>query len=76
MRLKSYNFLLSLLIIIFFSPVLSEEKIDIWNNKEKVVNETLNENNKIKQNNNIEVGQLILPMKAIVQKNLQSHLLL
>ena len=65
MRLKSYNYLLSLLIVIFFSPVLSEEKIDIWNNKEKVVNETLNENNQIKQNNNIKPSQTIEALDKI-----------
>ena len=65
MRLKSYNYLLSLLIIIFFSPVLSEEKIDIWNNKEKVINETLNENNQIKQNNNIKPSQTIEALDKI-----------
>ena len=36
MKLKSFNYLYSLLIIIFFfSPLKSEEKIKIWNNKEK-----------------------------------------
>ena len=36
MKLKSFNCLYSLLIIFFFfSPLKSEEKINIWNNKEK-----------------------------------------
>jgi len=36
MKLKSFNYIYSLLIIIFFfSPLKSEEKIKIWNNKEK-----------------------------------------
>ena len=36
MKLKSFNYFYCLLIIfLYFSPLKSEEKIDIWNNKEK-----------------------------------------
>ena len=36
MKLKSFNYLYCLLIIfLYFSPLKSEEKIDIWSNKEK-----------------------------------------
>ena len=36
MKLKSFNYFNCLLIIFFyFTPLLSEEKIDIWNNKKK-----------------------------------------
>ena len=36
MKLKSFSYLYCLLIIfLYFSPLKSEEKIDIWNNKEK-----------------------------------------
>tara|TARA_X000001036_G_scaffold388879_1_gene385481 strand:- start:1935 stop:3674 length:1740 start_codon:yes stop_codon:yes gene_type:complete len=36
MKLKSFNFLLGLLtLILFFTPLKTEEKIDIWKNKEK-----------------------------------------
>ena len=36
MKLKSFNYLYCLLIIfLYFTPLKSEEKIDIWNNKEK-----------------------------------------
>ena len=36
MRLKSFNYLYCLLIIfLYFTPLKSEEKIDIWNNKDK-----------------------------------------
>ena len=36
MKLKSFNYFNCLLIIFFyFTPLLSEEKIDIWNNKNK-----------------------------------------
>ena len=33
MKLKSFNYLVSLLIILFCSNLLSDDKIDIWNNK-------------------------------------------
>tara|TARA_B100001059_G_scaffold234874_1_gene278739 strand:+ start:262 stop:1995 length:1734 start_codon:yes stop_codon:yes gene_type:complete len=66
MKLKSYNHLLSLLIIIFCSPVLSEEKIDIWKNNEKIVNETSKENSQIEQgNNNIKSSQTIEALDKI-----------
>ena len=36
MKLKSFNYLYCLLIIfLYFTPLKSEEKIDIWNNKDK-----------------------------------------
>ena len=46
MRLKSFNYLIGLLIILFHSPVFSEDKIDIWKNKKEITNETLKEKNK------------------------------
>ena len=34
MKLKSFNYFICLILIIFLnSPILSEEKIDIWKNK-------------------------------------------
>ena len=33
MKLKSYSYLVSLLIILSYSPLFSEDKIDIWNKK-------------------------------------------
>ncbi len=40
MKLKSFNYILGLLIIFLYSPVLSEEKIDIWNNKKEPISST------------------------------------
>ena len=38
MKLKSFNYILSLLIFFLYSPLYSEEKIDIWkNNKENTL---------------------------------------
>ena len=45
MKLKSFNYLAGLLIILFFSHLASEEKIDIWNNN-KPSNENLSIDNK------------------------------
>ena len=49
MKLKSYNYLLGLLLIFFYSPLLSEEKIDIWKNKKEVVIDSANQSDKAKQ---------------------------
>ena len=38
MKLKSFNFLIGLLLILYFSPLLSEEKIDIWKNSKENIN--------------------------------------
>ena len=40
MKLKSFNCILGLLIIFLYSPVLSEEKIDIWKNKKEPISST------------------------------------
>ena len=48
MILKSSNFIYCLLIFsLYFTPLKSEEKIDIWNNKEqKISEENKDQNNK------------------------------
>ena len=40
MKLKSFNYFLGLLIIFLYSPLLSEEQIDIWKNKKDVVTDS------------------------------------
>ena len=40
MKLKSFNYFLGLLIIFLYSPLLSEEKIDIWKNKKEIVTDS------------------------------------
>ena len=60
MKLKSFNLPYCLLIVfLFFSPLKSEEKIDIWNNKE--LKKTIN---KKKKNNKKELKQK-LDLKSI-----------
>tara|TARA_A100001015_G_C15028070_1_gene731589 strand:+ start:198 stop:1931 length:1734 start_codon:yes stop_codon:yes gene_type:complete len=39
MKLKSFSYFISLLIIFFHSPLLSEEKIDIWKSKKEITND-------------------------------------
>ena len=40
MKLKSFNYIIGLLIIFNISPILSEEKIDIWKNKKNIISES------------------------------------
>ena len=35
MKLKSFKYFTGLLVLILFSPLLSEDKIDIWKNNTK-----------------------------------------
>ena len=43
MKLKSFNYFVGLLIIFLYSPLLSEEKIDIWKNKKEIITESPNQ---------------------------------
>ena len=40
MILKSFNYLVGLLIILLYSPLLSEEKIDIWKDKKEITTDS------------------------------------
>ncbi len=60
MKLKSFNYLAGLLIILFFLPVLGEDKIDIWDNKNKDVPKTLETGEQDKKENlNINSSQTV-----------------
>ena len=51
MKLKSFNFLIGLLILILFSnPSKTEEKIDIWKNKEITNNKKDKKNSSVSDN--------------------------
>ena len=41
MKLKSFSYLIGLLIIFYYPPLFSDEKIDIWNNKKATTPENL-----------------------------------
>jgi len=49
MKLKSFNYFVGLLIIFLFSPLLSEEKIDIWENKKEISKDNLKQEEKHNQ---------------------------
>jgi len=70
MKLKNFNFLLSLIIFFSFTHLASEEKIDIWNNKKKNTIETSNAKEKskdeeIKKNSNNNSSQTIKALEKI-----------
>ena len=52
MKLKSFKYLTGLLVFILFSPLSSEEKIDIWKKKKKKKIETSNSSTQAAQENN------------------------
>ena len=49
MKLKSFNYFVGLLIIFFWSHLLSEEKIDIWKNKKEITIESSKQEDKSNQ---------------------------
>ena len=66
MRLKSFNYFLGLLLILFYSPAVSEEKIDIWKNKKETVINSSEKENKDSQNKlNLESSQTIEAIEKI-----------
>ena len=71
MKLKSYNCLVVLLMIIFTTSLSSEEKIDIWKNKEKKKTETQNlEKENIKESSELKSSQTIkTPEKIQIQES-------
>ena len=81
MKLKSFNFLLGLLtLFLFFTPLKTEEKIDIWKNKEKkettekeqLSSEKKNEQLNLKSIKTIENNQNIKIEDNINNKNEES----
>ena len=52
MKLRSFKYLTGLLVLILFSPLWSEEKIDIWKNKTKKNIENSNSSTQSAQDNN------------------------
>ena len=71
MKLKSFNYLLGLLIILFILPVKGEDKIDIWKNKKKEENTNyfyLSKNNNLK----VAAKNLYKTLRIIKKKNFKS----
>ena len=66
MKLKSFNYFLGLLIISIYTPLLSEEKIDIWKNKKETSTETLiTEEIKPEAKSNLDESQTMKPVEKI-----------
>ncbi len=76
MKLKSFNYFIGLLIIFFYSPLLSEEKIDIWKNKkETITNSSKLENSDPQKGPNTQTSQTIKVLEKIqVQEGLTTQL--
>jgi len=49
MKLKSFNYLVGLLIFFLYVPLFGEEKIDIWKNKKEVISDLPNQGEKNNQ---------------------------
>ena len=65
MKLKSFSFLFSLLLI-FYQPLFSEEKIDIWKNKKEALpDNTKTENVSTQSNSNLQSSQKIKSLEKI-----------
>ena len=66
MKLKSFKYLIGLLIIFFYPPLMSEEKIDIWKNKKEIVLDSSKQDDNDKQGNpNLQTSQTIKALEKI-----------
>ena len=68
MKLKSFKYFLGLFIfLIIFSPIKSEEKIDIWKNEKKATKETekIDQEKEIEKINGIKKGLSVKPSEII-----------
>jgi hypothetical protein len=66
MKLKSFNYFLSLFFLFLLSPVFCEEKIDIWQNKKANTDGPLkSETNEVIENNNLKSSQTIKASEKI-----------
>ena len=71
MKLKSFKYLISLLIIFLNPPLFGEEKIDIWKNKKEISNETLQIEKKDKKEKfTLETSETVKKIEKIqIQEN-------
>ena len=66
MRLKSFNLLVSLLTVFFSTSLLSDEKIDIWKNKEEITKESSKVNSeKVEKKPDIKSAQKVESLENI-----------
>ena len=60
MKLKNFNCIIGFLIIFTYSPLLCEEKIDIWKNKKEEISENIKKKEtEIQKKTNIEASQTL-----------------
>ena len=66
MKLKSFNYIISLLIIFLFTPTQGDEKIDIWNNKKETPSKSLKSEEAInEEKSNLKSSQTIQATEKI-----------
>jgi len=70
MKLKSFNYLISLLIIFFYPPLFGEEKIDIWKNK-KINNTNSSTSNEVKEEGIQNLPNLKSTVSTIAPERIQ-----
>ena len=69
MKLRSFNYLIGLILIFFCSHLLSEEKIDIWKNKKEIPKQNIEVEEKDNQGNtNFKISE---PIKALDKIKIQ-----
>ena len=71
MKLKSFKYLIGLLVFILSSPLLSEEKIDIWkNNTKKNIEPSNSSTQAVQENDNTKAANIIeSPTKIQIEEN-------
>jgi len=66
MNLKSFSYLLGLLLIVLNSPIWGEEKIDIWDKKKKIdIKSSKSEKKNIQEKYNLKTSKTIKALKKI-----------
>ena len=69
MKLKSFNYIVGLLIIFTFSPLLGEEKIDIWKNKKTIIKENSSSDDEKDKKPNLDFSTTLkAPEKIEIQE--------
>ena len=65
MKLKSFNYFIGLLIVLFCLPVLGDEKIDIWKNKKETSSSTPTDNTNNQQSPDSQSSKPLNTLKKV-----------
>ena len=65
MKLKSFNYLVALLLIFSSTPIFSEEKIDIWKNKKENIKDAQVQGTQVDQQKDLRPSQKIKALEEI-----------